>query len=92
MSPRGDSGESLTAKLLVAQQNDADEADNGRPDLLLRGLVDRLPKSNAVWSLDDRAKWLRTAASIFDLVYKASDSELRQISVAVAKQDAERIA
>jgi hypothetical protein len=78
--------------MLVAQQNDADEADNGRPDLLLRGLVDRLPKSSAVWSLDDRAKWLRTAASIFDLVYKASDSELRQISVAVAKQDAECIA
>jgi len=92
MTPRGDSGESLTAKLLVAQQSDTDVADTGRTDLLLRGLVDRLPQPNVVWSLDDRAKWLRTAASIFDLVYKAGDGEPRAISVALARQNAERTA
>jgi hypothetical protein len=92
MTPRADTGESLTAKLLVSQQSDADEADSGRTDLLIQGLVDRLPKPNGIWSLDDRVKWLRTAASIFDLVYKAADGEVREISVAFAKQEAERTA
>jgi hypothetical protein len=92
MMSRRDAGESLTAKLLVAQQSDAEEADDGRVDLLIRGLVDRLPKPNGVWSLDDRAKWLRTAASIFDLVYQAGDGELREISVVCAKSGPERTA
>jgi hypothetical protein len=48
--------------------------------------VDRLPKPNGIWPLDERAKWLRTAASVFDLVYKADDGEQREISVALAKQ------
>ena len=91
MMPRGDPSESLTAKLLVAQ-SDADEADSGRTDRLIQGLVDRLPKPNGIWSHDDRVKWLRTAASIFDLVYKAGDGELREISVAFAKPEAERTA
>ena len=92
MTPRADPSESLTAKLLVSQQSDVDEADNGRTDLLIRGLIDRLPKPNGIWSLDDRAKWLRTAASIFDLVYKAADGEHREIGVVLAKQEAERTA
>lgn len=90
--PRADRSESLTAKLLVAQQSDVDEADNGRTDLLIQGLVDRLPKPNGIWSFDDRAKWLRTAASIFDLVYKPGDGEHREISVAFAKPGHERTA
>jgi hypothetical protein len=91
MMSRAKPSESLTAKLLVAQQGDADEpAVEGRTDLLIRGLVDRLPKPNGVWSLDDRAKWLRTAASIFDLVYQAGDGELREITVAFAKSGPER--
>ena len=89
MTPRVDPSESLTAKLLGAQHSDADEADS-RTDLLIRGLVERLPRPNNVWSLDDRAKWLRTAASIFDLVYKAGDGEQREISVAFANREAER--
>ena len=92
MMPRVDPSESLTAKLLVAQQSNIDEADSGRTDLLLQGLVDRLPKPNGIWSLDDRAKWLRTAASIFDLVYKAGDGEHREIGVVLAKPEAERTA
>ena len=91
MVPRADPSESLTAKLLVAQQSHVDEADSGRTDLL-QGLVDRLPKPNGIWSLDDRAKWLRTAASIFDLVYKAGGGEHREISVAFAKPEAEHTA
>ena len=55
--------------------------DSKAADLLIQGLMDRLPKRNETWTLDERAKWLRTAASIFGLVYKARDGEQREISV-----------
>src|SRR6185295_3524280 len=71
MLPRVDQGESLTAKLLVTKQNEAKQsatngaveaADPSTTDLLIRGLVDRLPKPNAIWPLEERIKWLCTAA------------------------------
>jgi hypothetical protein len=85
--PRVETGETLAARLLVARQADTEPA-RGKTDLLLQGLVDRLPKPDASWSLEDRAKWLRTAALVFDLVYKGEDGERREISVGLAKQDA----
>jgi len=93
MMSRAETSESLTAKLLVARQSDADEPDDGRDqrtDLLIRGLVERLPKPNGIWPLDERAKWLRTAASIFDLVYQAGDGEQREISGRIGKPGPER--
>ena len=54
-------------------------------DNLIRGRVDLLPKRDAIWSLDERAKWLRLAAGIFDLGYKAGAGEHQAISVAVVK-------
>jgi hypothetical protein len=92
MMSRTGPGESLTAKLLVAQQSDAEKTEGETRDLLIRGLVERLPKPNGIWSLDDRAKWLRTAASVFDLVYQAEDGEHREISVALAKHETARSA
>jgi hypothetical protein len=91
MMSKMEAGDSLTAKLLVAQKPsvEAEESLPIRTDLLIRGLVERLPKPDGVWSLDDRAKWLRTAASIFDLVYKTGDGERGEISVASAKQQAD---
>lgn len=80
--------ESLAARLLSAQASDAEEDDRGMTDLLILGLVDRLPKPDGIWSLDDRGKWLRTAARIFDLVYKASDGEHREISIVLVNQEA----
>jgi hypothetical protein len=59
---------------------------------LIQGLVERLPKANGVWPLDDRAKWLRTAVSIFDLVYKADEGEGREIGVTLANHEPEPIA
>src|SRR5262245_13379342 len=49
---------------------------------LIRGLVDLLPKPGSDWSIDDRAKWFRLAAGIFDLGYKATDGKDREISIA----------
>ena len=50
--------------------------------------MDLLPKPDGVWPLDDRAKWLRLAAGIFDLGYKVDDGEGRQIRIAVVKPEA----
>ena len=67
--------ESLTDKLLHAA-----EYERGISDQLIRGLVERLPKPDSIWPLDDRASWLRTAG-IFDLVYKPGDGERGEISI-----------
>ena len=84
--PKVEQDESLAAKILVAQKTDREEA-NQATDLLIQGLVERLPKANNAWSLDDRAKWLRTAVSIFDLVYVADDGDLREIGVMLSKPE-----
>jgi hypothetical protein len=45
-------------------------------DPLIQALVAKLPKANSIWALEDRAKWLRAAALIFNLVYRpAEDSK-----------------
>jgi len=86
-TPRMEPGETLTARLLVARKEAALGQDRATTDLLLQGLIDRLPKPDAIWSLDDRAKWLRTAASVFDLVYKRGDGEMRAIGISFGKSD-----
>ena len=53
----------------------------------IQALVDRLPKSNEMWPLDDRAKWLRTLISVFDLVYKMSEQEQTGVAVVLAKRE-----
>ena len=45
------------------------------PDPLIRALVKKLPKPNSIWCLEDRAKWLRAAAIIFNLVYKPGETD-----------------
>ena len=52
-------------------------------DLLIKGLMDRLPKPNSTWSLDDRTRWLQTAASVFGLIYETDDGEQREIAIAL---------
>jgi len=88
MMRRVEPGESLKAKLLTCEGNHAAEYQPATSDHLIRGLVDRLPQPDAIWPLDDRVKWLRTAVGIFDLVYKAGDDEHREISIAFVKQEA----
>lgn len=84
--PQVEAGESQTPlKLLGSQAADAEETERGATDLLIQGLVDRLPKPNAIWSLEERAKWLRTAASVFGLIYKDSDAEQREIGIVFAQ-------
>lgn len=37
---------------------------------LVLGLIDALPNLETSWPVDGRAKWIRAAAHIFDLVYE----------------------
>jgi hypothetical protein len=48
----------------------------------VKGLLDKLPTPDAEWAIKDRAKWLTTAANIFDLMYSAP-SEAMTIEVTV---------
>ena len=73
-------------KLANAQANHASEY-QPEVDDLIRGLVDMLPNPDGIWPLDDRAKWLRLAADIFDLGYKARDGEHKTISIVVVKPE-----
>jgi len=56
-------------------------------DPLVEGLVNRLPEPDSIWSLNDRIKWLRTAANIFGLTYKCGEGEDKEIKLALAKDD-----
>ena len=66
----------VPAGLDTSEQGDCDA--NAMPDPLIRALVDKLPKPHTIWSIEDRAKWLRAAAILFNLVYKTDGDEQRQ--------------
>ena len=77
------SNKALAARLAphqIAAEEDGGDAIN---DPLIRGLSQRLPSTGSAWSLEDRARWLRTAASIFNLVYTAQGEEKREITIGV---------
>jgi len=42
---------------------------------LIATLISTLPAQGAVWPTKEREIWLRAAASIFDMVYEAAESE-----------------
>jgi hypothetical protein len=74
------STDTLTEKLRNSQQVQPAEHARGI-DQLIGGLVDLLPKPDGVWPIEERVKWLRLAAGIFDLGYKTGDGEVREISI-----------
>jgi hypothetical protein len=63
---------------LVMRNAESDAESSVLPDPLIQALVDRLPKPNALWSIDDRAKWLRAAAILFNLVYRTDVGERKE--------------
>ena len=64
----GQVGNPAAERLNTAEQNDGEP--RAESDPLMRALLDRLPQPNAIWSIDDRAKWLKAAAMAFNLIYK----------------------
>jgi hypothetical protein len=88
MKTRKQPSESSAEKGLSGRASHGTEYARGI-DHLIQGLVDVLPKPDEIWPLHDRSKWLRLAAGIFDLGYKAGDGEHRdEISITVVKQEA----
>jgi len=49
----------------------------------IKGLLEKLPQPESDWSIQLRAKWLQTAANIFDLMYK-TDEQNKSIEVTVS--------
>jgi len=47
-------------------------------DPLIQALVVRLPPPNSIWSIDDRAKWLKALAMVFNLVYRSQQGEIME--------------
>jgi hypothetical protein len=85
-----ESSKSLGTKLALPDENEADDDDRSAiTDSLIQGLFQRLPKPNSIWSLDDRARWLRTVDSVFDLVYRAGDAEPREIKITMVERNSD---
>ena len=74
---RVEASEVTPLNLLGARVEGEEEApaNGASSDLLIRGLVERLPAIDETWPLAERAKWLRTAATIFALVYRTGEGE-----------------
>jgi hypothetical protein len=87
---RAETSEVTPLNLLGARVEGEEEvpANGGSSDLLIRGLVERLPAMDDVWPLAERAKWLRTAATIFALVYRTGEGDEGEIGVALTNGDA----
>ena len=62
-----------------ADRSDASEMPDQDP--LIQALIDKLPKPNSIWSIDDRGKWLKAAAMAFNLVYRTPEREDQATSV-----------
>ena len=53
--------------------NDGSSSSRSGLHPFIQGLIDKLPPPDTEWDLVARAKWLTTAANIFDLMYKAGN-------------------
>ena len=60
---------------LVETAERSDLESSGTLDPLIQAVVDKLPKPNTVWSIDDRGKWLKAMAMAFNLVYRTPASQ-----------------
>lgn len=47
----------------------------------IQGLLQKLPPPETDWNIDSRAKWLMTAANIFDLIYKSDETKIISVKV-----------
>lgn len=52
----------------------------------IKGLLDKLPAPDTEWAIKDRAKWLITAANIFDLMYSAPSDGVTIEITAITKE------
>jgi hypothetical protein len=77
----------------LSNQNGSGGGGNGGDDPphknpFIQGLLSKLPPENTEWTSEDRKKWLQTAASIFDLVYKGAANDTSELSITLTKNSA----
>jgi len=80
-----ESSRAIAARLAPQASDTEPENEIKATDPLVLGLIERLPKPGSTWCLEDRVKWLRTADSIFDLIYGADDESQKEIKIAVVE-------
>jgi hypothetical protein len=71
-----------------ADRNRGNGGNNGGGGSLhpfIQGLLDKLPEPETDWNIASRAKWLQTAANIFDLIY-SHDGQDMAIEVKTKKE------
>jgi hypothetical protein len=66
--------------ILTLVEESADRSDE-MSDPLIQALIDKLPKPNTVWSINDRGSWLKAAAMAFNLVYRLPERDEQASSV-----------
>ena len=54
----------------------------------IQGLLSKLPPEDAVWSTDQRKKWLQLAISVFEVSYKTAENDTGELSVTLTKTSA----
>lgn len=53
------------------------------PHPMVQALIGSLPAPGSVWSLDQRRKWLQSAAVNFDLLYQGTDVDAGSLRIAI---------
>lgn len=81
-SPDNGDGNGQTAR----QVDDTSAGETSSHHPFVEGLLKELPAPATEWKLERRVKWLRTAASIFDIIYKEND-ESRGIQISIRQED-----
>ena len=61
--------------IVKEQKTDPSKGVPGNLHPFVQGLINKLPQPESEWSFKDRAKWLNTAANIFDLMYTSNEPD-----------------
>ena len=61
--------------VLTVVDNAEQKEPRSSTDPLIQAVVDRLPAPNSIWSINDRANWLKALAMLFNLVYRTEKGE-----------------
>ncbi|EJN02823.1 hypothetical protein [Herbaspirillum sp. YR522] len=67
------SGTSTSAQPATQTSENGTKAQTSNLHPFIQGLIEKLPPADSEWDLISRAKWLTTAANIFDLMYKGGN-------------------
>ncbi len=70
------------------KQHKGDGGDGGGRHPFIAGLLKELPAEGADWPTAERVKWLKTAAMLFEWIYKNGDNNARPVRIEVSADSA----